>query len=340
LDPANRGGNRGETQVIFANPAGQLTHMGLNVFFRDGDRIAGDRRDGIYRTYATVPANVPPGIWRLSSITMADAVGNFVSIDGAVLAQAGFPTTFEQVGAGDADPPRATSLTVTPDRIDTSAGPAEVRISVRVTDSGTGVRSVPGGFSLRNTVLSTWLQRVSGDEHDGIWEGTVTVPKYARQGFWSGGLQLHDGAGNIGFTPESGTVGFTQTGPGDESPPDVVSVSTSPSTIDTSNGPATVAVTVRATDDLAGLGTTAPGGFSYLVIFRSPSMQQVEGTLRFVSGTDRDAIFEGTLTVPRYSEQGTWTLAYVGLCDRALNWNQEQFQDPATFEVLRTETQR
>ena len=337
-DPGMGAWNRGETQVIFANPAGDLTHMGLNVFFRDADRIAGDRRDGIYRSFGMVPAHSPPGIWRLSSITMSDAVGNMVVIDGAVLAQAGFPTTFEQVGAGDADPPRATSVTVTPDRVDTSTAPAEVRISARIMDAGTGVRWVPAGFSLRNTILSGSMQRVSGDEHDGVWEGTVTVPKHARQGIWTGGLQLHDGAGNIGFFPDSGGISFTQVGPGDEAPPKVVSVTAGPSTIDTSNAPATVTVTVRATDDLAGLGTTAPAGFSYRVMFRSPSWQQVEGELRYVSGTDHDAAFVASLMVPRYSEQGTWTLAHIGISDRALNWNQEQFQNPATFEVLRTGT--
>jgi len=340
VDPVLARGDRGETQVIFANPAGQLTHLGVNVFFRDSDRIAGDRLDGIYRAYAVVPANSPPGIWRLSSITMSDAVGNRVSIDGAVLAQAGFPTTFEQVGAGDAEAPEVLGLTVTPDQIDTSQAAAEVRVSARVVDRGTGVASVNAGFNNRNTNAGGFLQRVSGDEHDGVYEGTVTIPRYAHQGWWAAGLQVLDGARNInGFGPNFPTAGFTQTGPGDETPPRVVAVTVSPPSIDTSADAATVTVTVHATDDLSGLATTA--GFAeswmrYAVYFLSPSQQMVDGQLHFVSGTPRDALYEATITVPRYSEQGTWRLNQVSVSDNALNWDYE-FQIPATFEVVRTE---
>lgn len=71
---------------------------------------------------------------------------------------------------------------------------------------------------------------------------------------------------------------------------------------------ATVSVTVHAVDDLSGLATN---GFAelwmrYGVWFLSPPQQMVEGNLPFVSGTERDAIYEATVTVPHYSEQGTW----------------------------------
>ena len=342
VDPPSLRGE-GETQVIFANPAGQLPHLGLNVFFRDSDRIAGDRLDGIYRSYGVVPANSPPGIWRLSSITMSDAVGNRVSIDGAVLAQAGFPTTFEQVGAGDAEAPEVTALSVTPDRIDTSQGPAEVRVSARVVDQGSGVASVNAGFNNRNTNTGGFLQLVSGDSHDGVYEGTVTIPRYAHQGWWAAGVQVLDGARNInGFGANFPSTGFTQTGPGDENPPTVVSVAVSPPSIDTSAGAATVTATVHVVDDLSGLTTTegfAEPWMSYQLFFLSPSHQMVEGWLRFVSGTERDALYEATITVPRYSEQGIWRLNQISVRDNALNWNylQPNVANPPTFEVVRTE---
>ena len=339
--PSWRG--EGETQVIFANPAGQLTHLGLNVFFRDSDRIAGDRLDGIYRSYAVLPPNSPPGIWRLSSITMSDNVGNRVNIDGAVLAQAGFPTTFEQIGVGDADAPEVVGLSVTPDRIDTSLGPAEVRVSARVVDHGTGVASVNAGVSNRNTNTGGFLQRVSGDEHDGVYEGRLTIPRYAHQGWWSAGVQVIDNARNLnGFGANFPSAGFTQVAPGDENPPTVVSVAITPPSIDTSASAATVTATVHVTDDLSGLTTTegfAEPWMSYQLFFLSPSQQMVEGRLRFVSGTARDALYEATVTVPRYSEQGTWRLNQISVRDNALNWNylQPDVANPPTFEVVRTE---
>lgn len=308
------------------------------MFFNDDNRIAGDRLDGIYRSYGTVPAHSPPGIWRLSSITMSDGVGNTVIIDGDVLAQAGFPATFEQVGAGDAEAPRVTSLSVTPDRIDTSRGAAEVRISARILDAGTGVGYASTGFTNPNTNVGGILTRVAGDEYDGVYEGTVAVPRHAHRGWWAAGVQVRDGAGKLGFGTDFGSVGFTQTGPGDETPPRILSVSAAPAAVDASDGDSSVTVTVHATDDLSGLATRDAPDRLYSVSFWSPSQQSVDGPLRFVSGHARDAVYEATLTLPRYSEQGTWTLAHVGVGDNALNWTRGQFQSPVTFEVIRTQS--
>lgn len=238
---------------------------------------------------------------------------------------------------GDVDPPEVASFSVTPDRIDTSAGPVELRISARVLDNRTGVGSVSAGFSNRNTNVGTFLQLVSGDDRNGVYEGTVIVPRYAHQGWWAGGVQTLDRVGNInGFGANLPSVGFTQTATGDEDPPRILSVSTASSTVDTSNGPATVNVRVRAVDDFSGLWTPEMP-YRFMVYFVSPSQQMVEAELRFVSGTDRDAIYEAAVTVPRYSEQGTWRLNQVSIRDRALNWTPSQIQDPPTFEVLRTE---
>jgi hypothetical protein len=217
-----------------------------------------------------------------------------------------------------------------------------VRVSARVVDWGTGVASVNAGFNNRNTNTGTFLQLVSGDAHDGVYEGTVTIPRYAHQGWWAAGVQVLDGARNInGFGPNFPSAGFTQIGPGDENAPHVVSVTISPSSIDTSASAATVTVTVHAVDDLSGLAINgfAEPWMQYGVYFLSPSQQMVEGKLRFVSGTERDAIFEATMTVPRYSEQGTWRLNQVSVRDNALNWNylHPQVADSPTFEVVRTQ---
>ena len=45
------------------------------------------------------------------------------------------------------------------------------------------------------------------------------------------------------------------------------------------------------------------------------------------------------ITVPRYSEQGTWRLNQISVRDNALNRNylQPNVADPPAFEVVRTE---
>jgi hypothetical protein len=59
--PNGPGAGRGETQLIFSNPAGTLLHSSLTVDLGSWNRIAGDPLDGIYRAYLTVPADSPPG---------------------------------------------------------------------------------------------------------------------------------------------------------------------------------------------------------------------------------------------------------------------------------------
>lgn len=133
-------------------------------------------------------------------------------------------------------------------------------------------------------------------------------------------------------------VGFNQTGPGDENAPRIVSVTANPASVDTSNRATDITVTVHATDDLSGLATTDAA--RYLVSFRSPSQQSVEGRLRFVSGSAIDSVYDATVTVARYSEQGTWTLSGIGIGDNALNWLWEPWRDaPPSFDVVRTENQ-
>ena len=105
----------------------------------------------------------------------------------------------------------------------------------------------------------------------------------------------------------------------DTQPPVLTSLSLSPSSVDTSASFRTIKVTARITDDISGVFSSytypsyGPG-----VTFLSPSgIFWVSTTLTRVSGTIVDGTWEGTVTVPRYSEQGVWTISEVAFSDNA-----------------------
>jgi hypothetical protein len=104
---------------------------------------------------------------------------------------------------------------------------------------------------------------------------------------------------------------------GDSTAPALESFAISPSSIDTSAGSRKVTVTARVTDAGAGLGD-----FGASVSFTSPSGQSAWaslGTSERISGDAQDGIYEADVTVPKQSEQGTWTASQLDLRDAVGN---------------------
>ena len=89
----------------------------------------------------------------------------------------------------------------------------------------------------------------------------------------------------------------------DTTPPQLVSFTFSPASIDTTTGAQSVAITARVTDDISGVAV-------FCASFRSPSGQQVIGNcFARVSGTTLDGIWEGAIHFPTGVEAGMWHLA-------------------------------
>jgi hypothetical protein len=150
----------------------------------------------------------------------------------------------------------------------------------------------------------------------------VTVPRYSEQGTWTADyFEFRDKVGNdrVLRTADLSVAGFpttfTQTGPGDTTAPALASFSFSPTTVDTSASAQTITVTAQITDDLAGVEF---GAFQ----FESPSNQSISvyfDSNNRVSGTALDGTYVKNVTVPRYSEQGTWTADYFEFRDKVGN---------------------
>ncbi|HEV7865338.1 MAG TPA: hypothetical protein VGR20_21760, partial [Acidimicrobiia bacterium] len=341
--PGNGVGWIGSVVAQFQGPGG----VHINAGFHATDRVEGDTLDGIYKTTICLPAHSPSGTWTLTDLQLFDAVGNQAQVAGQTLAQAGFPTTFTQTSAGDTELPRLRSLSMSTTSVDTSAAPATIHLTAQLTDNDTGIAYVGADFATGPTnhvvYLRAGLGLKSGTLNDGIFEGNLIVPRYYRRGFWQlSSVFLRDSAGNMGsvfrddLAAAGAPTGFYQVGADDTTPPVIHSVAVTPAQVDTSTGPATVTVTVRASDDTSGLFLEPDGAITHTsVTFVSPSRQQASAALELVSGDDHDAILVAHVTIPHHSEQGTWTLQWVSVGDHAMNGASPP-ATPLTIDVIRT----
>jgi hypothetical protein len=330
------------SSITINPPSGGTMYSNHSIQFAldASKRVSGTALDGVYRTTVTIPRYSEQGSWRVLSGYLTDTAGNSRSISGTDLDTAGMQSSFTQTGVGDTTPPALASLTISPASVDTSAAAQTVTVTARITDAVSGVGpyatslwfSSPGGSKSVSAYLDA-SRRISGTAQDGTYQVAITVPRYSEQGTWRlNALYLNDVAGNSASYSASQLVdaglqsSFDQTGIGDITPPVLSSFSFTPGTIDTGAAARTITVTAHITDDLSGLGNSAayccypPNN---VVSFTSPSGSRTltatfDGSKR-ISGTAADGIYQATITVPRYAEQGSWRISTANFADAAGN---------------------
>ena len=98
----------------------------------------------------------------------------------------------------------------------------------------------------------------------------------------------------------------------DVTPPTLLSLAF-PGSVDVTQGPKTVPVTIHATDDLSGVSDAC-------LYFQSLTAKQNRNfCIGRTSGTLLDAMLSGVFTMPQFSDSGVWTLQYLYLYDNAGN---------------------
>jgi hypothetical protein len=90
-------------------------------------------------------------------------------------------------------------------------------------------------------------------------------------------------------------VAFAQ----DTTPPELLEFNFNPATVDVTEGYAQVTFSGRAVDDLSGL-------FGYRIFPTSPSGQQAN---QAAGSFQADGTFMRVITIPQFSEAGTWTVS-------------------------------
>ncbi|HET6997600.1 MAG TPA: hypothetical protein VFI03_03340 [Solirubrobacterales bacterium] len=151
--------------------------------------------------------------------------------------------------------------------------------------------------------------------------------------YWIDQVSLADTVGNAVVFDEaalnSDRFGYREIqlydGPDTEAPR-IEALTISPSTVDTSSGPATVTMTIHATDPLSGVESIG-GGFD---------MPNVNGNYGFamprVGGGARDGEWRIEIQLPQHAAPGKWQLDNLHLWDNA--GNPLHFYDPPELESL------
>jgi hypothetical protein len=108
---------------------------------------------------------------------------------------------------------------------------------------------------------------------------------------------------------------------GDIEPPRMLSMKVEPTFVDTSLSDQPITLTVKVTDDLAGL-SFGRVGFARHDVVGGPALPDI--SIRFslddlVSGTSIDGVFRSTALLPQYSAEGRWYVWEVYLEDDAHN---------------------
>jgi hypothetical protein len=162
---------------------------------REFSLVQGSDLDGVWRMMLTIPQNSEAGSW-FFSINLRDNAGNQVFVSDAA--------TFEVISSvEDLSPPVLTNFSFSPLVIDTSAGSANVTVSLDLTDDLTGVdfslagptsgffhglffRS-PSNNQSRSACCSNF-SLTSGTVLDGTWQADVFFPQFSEAGTWEAQL--------------------------------------------------------------------------------------------------------------------------------------------------------
>lgn len=118
----------------------------------------------------------------------------------------------------------------------------------------------------------------------------------------------------------------------DITPPELVSLSLEPKTIDTTNGSAQVTLTVRIIDNQDGVGACVNTGWpmgcnwstSFMIKPDNVDQQRLffGPTFQLVSGDAFDGIYTATVTFPQYSASGKWSVYQAQIADKSGNFRQ------------------
>jgi hypothetical protein len=266
------------------------------------------------------------------------SVGAATATGLVVVALFSFGAIARSGAAVDTNAPVLASLTMTPTTIDTSGGPVAVTVTARLTDETSP--SIGGSAPLSRVILTgphgqqeavaylSQAQRISGTAADGVYRSTATISWHAEPGHWSASAVLVDMSGNTrslsagDLTAAGFPSGVNQTGTGDTAAPQLVALGLAPTTLDTSLQSATLTVSVHVVDDLSGV-SDGVGTAASQVVLRGPSgAHHARATLSVdhrTAGNALDATFVVAVALPRWSEQGVWTVESVTLVDQVGN---------------------
>ena len=324
--------NAAAAMARFVSPSAKQV---ITASFNAVHRISGDEQEGAYASAARLPRFSEPGVWTLASFALMKSGKTLQTLDLAAFLRLNMVPQFTVQGTGDTTLPQLASLSLSPTTVDTSLSSQSITVTARLTDDLSGMGVSGPGYSPRAGASATfysptklqsasvslnWTNRVSGDALDGVYSGPVILPRFSEPGVWTlDRFEILDGVGNPSYLTGSDLFRsrfpsqFIVQGIGDTNAPNLASLSFSPAVVDTSRSSQVVTIRVRLSDDLSGImpyGAAYPGFATVSAQLSSPTRKQTVSLnwLYRLSGDLWDGVYEGDVTLPRFSESGIWSL--------------------------------
>jgi hypothetical protein len=321
--------------AFMSNPAQNITSIGLTltsptikgvtrtVYGYLTKLTAGTAKNGTWKGTASVPKWTNNGTWKVTSLSVFDAGFGFTSYSPTTTWNNAWPKTLTVASTPDVIPPVVKSLTISPTSVNTSAGTKTVSVTAKVTDNLSGVTGV--FVTAQATVLGkhwetgAFLLKTAGKTTNGTFKGKMTVPRWVGKGKHPWALSVEAGdqmfnttsLTNVQLKAKHFANSLAVTSTTDATKPTIKGLTFTPKSVDARKGPKKVAVTLKASDTLSGVGDAE-------VTFKSPSGYTASQSLGLSAGKPGSGTWKGVVTIPRCSEPGVWTVS-VSLTDNAQN---------------------
>jgi methionine-rich copper-binding protein CopC len=289
-------------------------------------------QDGKYIAKISVSKYTYPGNWKIQSIQLYDKTHNYKSVLNSKLASQYDPKEnqmdlsggdFEIQGTTpDAVKPEFKSITV--DKKVASAG-SKINVIVDASDNLSGISDLSAQYILdykkADGSTDRDYQYVQFKQTGSKYTASITVNEYnIRSGKWRlENVNIKDNAGNIRYIPNSkinpnysdskdlSSGEFEITGTiVDKNPPALKSVSVSQKTAKAGDS---VTLSIDASDDLSGVERA----YLYYIL---PS-----GETKYLNANLINGKYQTTININNYTQPGKWKIQYIGLQDKANNWN-------------------
>ena len=216
----------------------------------------------------------------------------------------------------DGNPPVLSNLTASPSTVDVTTEAATITLSIDVTDeSGVDVTQFLSKPQLNKTGSPTisadanWAL-VSGDDKDGTYQATVTVPTTTATGDYSinSGFiyDIYENQETTVTDAGAANGGVTINSSRESNSPVLSNLTASPSTVDVTTEAATITLSIDVTDE-SGVDVTQFLSKPQLNKTGSPTIS-ADANWALVSGDDKDGTYQATVTVPTTTATGDYSI--------------------------------
>lgn len=280
-----------------------------------------------------IPAYAKAGLWSLSRVSYTDSTSyNWTELTTEQIAALGNVSFTISNPVIDTTLPTIHSLVLLSTEANASISSTKIRYRIQISDDLSGLDSLSINFSGPNyySNLSSYLfasdSLVAVDGNLKTYEGNIEIPQGSADGDWVlHSIGVSDHAGNsspANLSPELQAVKFQVTStainssePQDQYAPWPVALTLDKDSVDVSNADQKVKVQIAINND--DLPMNEPRISIHLNIIDGYRESIIVSDFQLLSGTVAQGIYEGELIIPKYTQNGNFTVSEISIDEQS-----------------------